>query len=119
VTEVKNRDDGENDREAEGSRLESDPPVPKLPRGPLLSKVAVYDLFRIALFASVLVAVLTLREPCSQAVGNFFNALDGPPSSPDADSPDATPLPRYERLTPEQIRQRFPGPDAGAETRQR
>jgi hypothetical protein len=78
--------------------------VPKLPRGRMLSRVAAYDLFRIAMFGSLLVVVLFLRKPCGDAVGNFFNVLDAPSGGAPAE-----PELKYERLTPEQIRERFGG----------
>lgn len=49
-----------------------DEPVPKLPRGRGI-KLSGPQLFRIAILALTLVAVILLARPCGDAVGRFFN----------------------------------------------
>lgn len=96
--------------EKEPAEKDEQEPIPKLPRGRFFSKLTLLDLFRIGLFAILLVAVLMMRKPCADGVANLFDMLAGPP--------DAGPELRYERLTDEELRERLgappPGRDAGA-----
>jgi hypothetical protein len=55
--------------------VESDEPVPKLPRGRGL-KLSTPELIKILLTAGMLVAVIVLAGPCSDAVSNFVMRFD-------------------------------------------
>jgi hypothetical protein len=52
-----------------------DDPVQRLPRGKGL-KLSGPDLFRIAITASMLVAVIALAKPCANAVSGFVTSFD-------------------------------------------
>jgi hypothetical protein len=80
-----------------------EPPPEKLPRGFRFGRMARADLFRIVMFAGLLVALLMLRKPCADGVGGMFRALDTPPGADDDDAGV-----EYIRLTPEEIQKRFP-----------
>jgi hypothetical protein len=55
--------------------VDSDEPVPKLPRGRGF-RLSVAQLIKIAVTAGMLVAVLVLAKPCSNAVSNFVLKFD-------------------------------------------
>lgn len=90
-------------------------PVPKVPRG-IGWRWAFSDVIRIVFLAGLLAAVLIARNPCSSSVATFvdtFDEIDGPgdhDTGPAADDPRGMKL---ERLTEEQIRQRFQAGDPG------
>jgi len=68
------------------------------------------DLFRIAFLVLILVALIAMKDTCSQGVANFFKSFD----PPDAGPPPAVPE-GYELLTPERAAEIFAHPeDAGA-----
>jgi len=72
------------------------------------------DVFRICIYATLLVAIVLIREPCAEGVGASFNALVGAePSAADAEAPLADDGVEYIRLTEEEIQKRF-GADAPA-----
>jgi hypothetical protein len=81
-----------------------DEPVPKLPRGRGF-KLSMPEIFRIALTAGMLVAILVLAKPCSDAVGKFVMRFDNGSGSARSGSgstvPATQPTPQhYERLHP-------------------
>jgi hypothetical protein len=83
-------------------------PTPRLPRGRFFSRIRFMDAMRIGMFATLLIVVLVLRRPCADSVATFIDAFDGPPdAAPEVEL-------RYERLTDEQIRERFGSADADA-----
>jgi len=71
-----------------------DQPVPRLPRGRGW-KLSTGDLMRIAMFATLLVAVLVLRKPCAENVGNFVQSFSPPTDAapPPRTGPEIGPLP--------------------------
>jgi hypothetical protein len=82
--------------------------VTRLPRGPLV-RLDGPALFRIAMVAIALVAILGLRKPCSDGMAGFVTGFDAPPDA----APAAAPL-VLERLSEEDIRRRFPGSNGDA-----
>ena len=95
MSDQKNTDEGE-----EGEAL------PKLPRAPLIGKMSVPGMIRIAMFATMLYAVVMMRQPCSEGVGRFIGDFE--------ETRDAAPLtiqeryPGYELLTAEEALKRWP-----------
>ncbi|MEZ4360129.1 MAG: hypothetical protein R3B48_08110 [Kofleriaceae bacterium] len=92
----------------------SEEPVPKLPRGKGVS-LSGPQLMRIGLTAVTLLALLTLRRPCSDAVGGFVANFGGAPAGASGGASGEAPAPRapaapppgapaaateYERLSP-------------------
>jgi hypothetical protein len=57
--------------------MADDDPVPKLPRGRGI-RLAGPEMFRILITIAMLVAVLVLTKPCSQAVSKFVSDFDKP-----------------------------------------
>jgi len=55
--------------------VSDDEPVPKLPRGRGM-KFTGPQVVRIAMFATLLMAVLLMRRPCADAVGHFVSGFD-------------------------------------------
>ena len=92
----------------------ADDKVPRLPRGKGL-KLRTADLVRVGMFATLLVFVVVLGRPCADGVGTFVESFAPPPDA----GPAAAPPLQLERLTEEQIRQRFPSgePDAAPRAR--
>jgi hypothetical protein len=89
-----------------------DEPVPRLSRGRGL-RLRTADVVRIGMFATLLVFLIVMGRPCADGVAGFvesFSPADAAPAAP------AAPPIQLERLTEEQIRQRFPSGevDAGA-----
>jgi hypothetical protein len=80
--------------------------VPKLPRGRGMRWMWA-DLFRIGFLLIMLLAIISMRETCSQGVAGFFGqfdvASDAAPAVPEG----------YELLTPERAAELFPVYDAG------
>jgi hypothetical protein len=87
--------------------------VPRLPRGPLL-RASGPQLFRIGMVAVLLIAVIGLRTQCGDAVAGFISSFDPPPDAGPAEGAGGM---RLERLTEEQIKQRFPQVPPGAPPR--
>lgn len=61
-------------------------PVPRLPRGSGF-KLSTAEIIRIAMFATLLVAVIALRKPCSEGMAGFVDSF----SPPDAGMVEAPP----------------------------
>lgn len=82
--------------------------VARIPRGRGFS-LRRGDMVRIGMFATLLVCVLVLGRPCADGMAGFVDSFNPPP--------DAAPPPpalRYERLTEQEILERFGGAsDAG------
>jgi hypothetical protein len=96
VTVADGPDKGEGEEEQEA--------VPRLPRGRLLPRMAMIDLIRIGMIASLLVVVIMLRKPCADGMANLIDMF----SDPDAGPPPAHEL-ELRRLTDEEIREAFGG----------
>jgi hypothetical protein len=60
-----------------------DPDVPRLPRGRGI-RLSSPQLFKIVFFAALLVAVIMLQRPCSEAAGNFVGQFDDRSAAKDA-----------------------------------
>lgn len=78
-----------------------DEPVPKLPRGRGI-RLSGPELFRIAVTIAMLIALVILTKPCSNAVSTFVMGMDG---SGKGSAAAETPKPRapteaYEHLRP-------------------
>jgi hypothetical protein len=72
-------------------RGRSEPPdVERLPRGRGL-RLSTPELLRIIVVAALLVAVIAMQGPCSDAVGRFVAGFDPPPASIDAAALPAPP----------------------------
>ena len=104
-------------RDPEIEETEEEAP-PRLPRGRIFGRWVMADLIRIAMYGSLLVAIIALRKPCADGTAALFESFATPPA-PEAGAIEPEPTLRYERLTPEQIRERFEketgkGSDAGA-----
>ena len=78
--------------------------TPKLPRGKWFGNVRAIEIIRIGMVATVLVVVIVLGRPCADGVARFVESYAPPP---DAGAP--SPTMKYERLTEEEIKKRFPG----------
>lgn len=76
--------------------------MPRLPRGRGLS-LSAPEILRILMFAALLVAVITLRQPCASSAGKFINAFEPPPDAgPTQVRPGGDIQPgHYIRLTPD------------------
>lgn len=80
--------------------------MPKLPRAPLFGKPSVHSIVRVGMFATLLYAIIVMRQPCADGVGRFIGGFD--------DAPDAAPAtvndryPGYELLTAEEALKRWP-----------
>ncbi|HTR56332.1 MAG TPA: hypothetical protein VMJ10_36915 [Kofleriaceae bacterium] len=81
--------------------MSDDEPVPKLPRGRGL-KLSKPELFKIALTAAILVAVVALAHPCGEAVSGFVMRFDNNQNAGSAmPKPGTVDMPQhYEHLTP-------------------
>jgi len=96
--------------------------VPRLPRGRGV-KLMGPQLFKIGMVAMLLVAVIMLRRPCSDAVGKFvsdFDQRDAGVKAPPPQQPDPYKSPVIEidtrKMSDEEIKRRldvFRNPDAG------
>jgi len=85
-----------------------DDDVPRLPRGKGF-RMRPADLIRIGMFLTLLVMVVVLGRPCASGVAGFVDSFS---PSPDAGAaPPAGKEMKLERLTEEEIKQRFPGDD--------
>lgn len=91
----------------------ADEPVPRLPRGRGLS-LSVPEILRIAMFLALLIAVVTLRQPCADSAGRFVESFEPPDETAPAQvEPAQVELPpgKYIRLTgemsEEEIRQKI------------
>lgn len=82
----------------------TDDETPKLPRGKWFGNVRAIEIIRIGMVATVLVVVIVLGRPCADGVARFVESYAPPP---DAGAP--APTMKYERLTEEEIKKRFPG----------
>lgn len=94
------------DRSAPDYRVD---PVPRLPHK-LGWRWAFADIVRIVFLGALLVMVIVARKPCSDSVANFVDSF----SEPDA-APAAREM-KLERLTEEQIKERFGANDIDAGT---
>lgn len=89
-----------------------------LPRGKpgrALLRVRGVDLMRIAMFATLLVMILVMRQPCADGVARFigsFDQVDAGPSQAEGVRSDPR-IGEFRRLTDEEIRAIFNG-DAGS-----
>jgi hypothetical protein len=88
----------------EGDSDQDQEPIPRLPRGRILPRMALIDLIRIGMIASLLVVVIVLRKPCADGMANLIDMF----SDPDAGPPAAHEL-ELRRLTDEEIREAFGG----------
>jgi hypothetical protein len=70
-----------------------------IPRQPRRRIFARGSLFRIAMFATLLVGVLSLRKPCSQGIGTFVESfeIDAGPNAPAPD--DAGPARQFVHIS--------------------
>jgi hypothetical protein len=82
-----------------------DDPVPKLPRGRGF-KLSMPEIFRIALTGGMLVAVLVLAKPCSDAVSKFVMRFDG---SGSAHAGSGSTVPATTQPTPQHYERLHPG----------
>lgn len=80
--------------------------TPRLPRGRWFGNLRSIEIIRIGMVATVLVVVIVLGRPCADGVARFVESYAPPP---DAGAP--APAMKYERLTEEEIKKRFPGGD--------
>lgn len=83
---------------------ERDGDVPKLPRGRWFGTIRTVEIIRIGMVATVLVVVVVLGRPCADGISRFVESYAPPPDA-------GPPAMKYERLTEEQIKKRFPGGD--------
>jgi len=79
----------------------TDEPVVKLPRGRGI-RLSGPELFRIALTLAMLIALLVLTRPCSNAVSTFVMGMDrsGKGSAHAKSIQPSTPIDSYEHLKP-------------------
>ncbi len=82
----------------------SDEPTPKLPRGRWFGTIRTVEIIRIGMVATVLVVVVGLGRPCADGISRFVESYAPPPDA-------GPPAMKYERLTEEEIKKRFPGGD--------
>jgi hypothetical protein len=66
------------------------------------------DLFRIGFLLVMLVAIISMRKPCSQGVAGFFGQFELAPDAATSGAPEG-----YELLTRERAAELFPSGDAG------
>ena len=78
--------------------------IRKLPRGPLFRGFNALELVRIGMFASLLVAVIALREPCADGAATFVGAFEE--TGPDAAAPP-DPLAGYELVPAQELLDRL------------
>jgi hypothetical protein len=97
---------------------DDDVPVPRLPRGRGLA-LSTPAIIRIAMFATLLVAVIVMRRPCADNVAGFVGSFDTPdagaakPTAPEIPLDNLVPLPPGS--TEDDIRRAMgQGVDAGA-----
>gem|GEM_PF-5976741 len=76
--------------------------VPKIPYNRSL-RLALGDLIRIAMFVTMLIALITLRPHCSQGAAGFIESFTPPPDAGALEPPEG-----YIRLTPEEVDKYFP-----------
>ncbi len=69
---------------------DSEDPVPRIPRAKGWG-FSGGELIRIAMFATLLVAVLVLRKPCASNVGNFIQSFEPPVDAGAATGPAPAP----------------------------
>jgi hypothetical protein len=67
-----------------------DAPVPRLPRGRGIA-LSTPALIRIAMFATLLVAVIVMRRPCADNVAHFVGSFDTPDAGPAKPAPPEIP----------------------------
>jgi hypothetical protein len=84
--------------------IDSDEPVPKLPRGRGF-KLSTPEIFKILITAALLVAVIVLARPCGSAVSSFMMKFDNGSAKGSAaremPKPDTVKPPEhYELITP-------------------
>ncbi len=82
-------------------------PIPKLPRAPLFRKLSVPAIVRIGMFATLLYAIIVMRQPCADGVGRFITNFDDPPDAGPAVTTDQR-IPGYELMTAEEALKRWP-----------
>lgn len=80
----------------------SEEPTPKLPRGKWFGTIRTVEIIRIGMVATVLVVVVVLGRPCADGISRFVESYAPPPDA-------GPPAMKYERLTEEEIKKRFPG----------
>lgn len=83
---------------------ERDGDIPKLPRGKWFGTIRTVEIIRIGMVATVLVVVVMLGRPCADGISRFVESYAPPPDA-------GPPAMKYERLTEEEIKKRFPGGD--------
>ncbi|HLU67782.1 MAG TPA: hypothetical protein VKZ63_15970 [Kofleriaceae bacterium] len=82
--------------------------VPRLPRGRWFGGIRSIELIRIGFVATALVILIVLGRPCADGMARFVESFAPPPDAgPEAPARSL----HLERLTEEEIRQRFPGGD--------
>ena len=88
------------------SDSDSEEEVPKLPRAPLFGKPSLNGLVRVGMFATMLYAIIVMRQPCAEGAGRFIGGFD---ESADAAPPSISDhYPGYELLTAEEALKRWP-----------
>jgi hypothetical protein len=88
--------------------------IPELPRAPLFGKPSLHSVVRVGMFATLLYAIIVMRQPCADGVGRFIGGFD---DAPDAAPANTDKYPGYELLTAEEALKRWPDnphKDAGA-----
>ncbi len=83
-----------------------DEPIPKLPRAPLWGKLSLPAMVRVGMFATMLYAIIVMRQPCADGMGRFISGFDDPPDAGPASVVDH--YPGYELLTTEELLKRYP-----------
>lgn len=84
---------------AQESRPSARKPIPRTPKSRGI-KIPRGSLFRIAMFAILLVGVLALRKPCSEGIGEFIESFDETDAAPKRPAPgDAGPTHPFVRIT--------------------
>ncbi len=80
--------------------------VPKLPRAPLFGKPSLHGVVRVGMFATLLYAIIVMRQPCADGVGRFIGGFDEEADAAPAGLSDH--YPGYELLTAEEALKRWP-----------
>lgn len=80
--------------------------TPRLPRGKWFGNLRAIEIIRVGMVATVLVVVIVLGRPCADGIARFVDSY-----APPVDAGPRAPAMRYERLTEEEIKKRFPGGD--------